>query len=199
MINFMSTIYYTYAYLRLDGTPYYIGRGKGRRAFDKRHNVRVPPKERILFLKMGLTFAESVDHEKYMIAVLGRKDIGTGILRNVTDGGEGVQGLVQTIYTRQKISNSKKNLPLSEDHRSKLSEAHTGVLLSDFHRSRISESLRGEQHPRWRLSEEDRREIASRYIPRSPRGNGNSAELAQEFKTTATSIRRIAKDPRWNS
>ena len=45
-------IYYVYAYLRKDGTPYYIGKGKGRRAWDKDHKVKVPPKERIVFVEM---------------------------------------------------------------------------------------------------------------------------------------------------
>ena len=82
--------FYTYAYLRRDGTPYYVGKGSGRRAFDKnKHCVKVPPKERILFLKTGLTEKEAFKHEIYMIAVFGRKDLGTGILRNLTGGGEG--------------------------------------------------------------------------------------------------------------
>jgi hypothetical protein len=84
--------YYTYAYLREDGTPYYIGKGKGMRAFCKQRNVKVPPKERILFLKTNLTNEEAIRHEVYMIFVFGRKDKGTGILWNFTDGGEGVPG-----------------------------------------------------------------------------------------------------------
>jgi hypothetical protein len=83
--------FYTYAYLRKgDRTPYYIGKGQGKRAYDSKHNVKVPDdKDRIIFLKQNLTEEEAFNHEKYMIAVLGRKDLGTGILRNMSDGGEG--------------------------------------------------------------------------------------------------------------
>lgn len=83
--------FYTYAYLRKgDRTPYYIGKGQGKRAYDSKHNVKVPDdKDRIIFLKQNLTEEEAFNHEKYMIAVLGRKDLGTGILRNLSDGGEG--------------------------------------------------------------------------------------------------------------
>ena len=83
--------FYTYAYLRKDDrTPYYVGKGCGKRAYDSSHNVKVPDdKDRIIFLKQNLTEEEAFNHEKYMIAVLGRKDLGTGILRNMSDGGEG--------------------------------------------------------------------------------------------------------------
>lgn len=87
----MNDIFYTYAYLRKDDrTPYYVGKGCGKRAYDSSHNVKVPDDNgRIIFLKQNLTEEEAFNHEKYMIAVLGRKDLGTGILRNMSDGGEG--------------------------------------------------------------------------------------------------------------
>jgi hypothetical protein len=82
--------YYTYAYLREDKTPYYIGKGKGDRIYStRRRNKQPKDKSRIIFLKQNLTEEEAFKHEIYMIAVFGRKDNGTGILRNLTDGGEG--------------------------------------------------------------------------------------------------------------
>jgi hypothetical protein len=85
--------FYTYAYLREDKTPYYIGKGQGNRAYKKYRNIKPPKdKSRIIFLKQNLTEEEAFKHEKYMIAVFGRKDLGTGILINKTDGGEGASG-----------------------------------------------------------------------------------------------------------
>lgn len=83
--------YYTYAYLREDGSPYYIGKGRGRRAYRSDcKSAKVPKnRDRVIFLKKDLTEEEAFIHEIYMIAVLGRLDNNTGILRNLTDGGEG--------------------------------------------------------------------------------------------------------------
>lgn len=87
--------FYTYAYLREDRTPYYIGKGSGYRAYHKGKNeIRsIKDKSRIIFLKQNLTEEEAFKHEIYMIAVFGRKDLGTGILRNRTNGGEGPSGI----------------------------------------------------------------------------------------------------------
>ena len=51
--------FYTYAYLREDRTPYYIGKGKHKhktnqkyyRAYCGQHWIPIPPKERIIILK----------------------------------------------------------------------------------------------------------------------------------------------------
>ena len=83
--------FYTYAFLREDRTPYYIGKGTGNRIYSKHRRIKPPKdKSRTIFLKKNLTEVEAFRHEIYMIAVFGRKDLSTGILRNKTNGGEGV-------------------------------------------------------------------------------------------------------------
>ena len=120
--------YYTYAYLREDGTPYYIGKGSGKRAFIKgNHKVSLPPKERILLLKEQLTELEAFTHEEYMISVFGRKDNNTGILLNRTDGGDGpTSGMIHTDETKKKIGQGNKGKVISEEQKKKHSEAMKG-------------------------------------------------------------------------
>jgi hypothetical protein len=105
MINTFMKNSYVYAYLREDGTPYYIGKGKGARAFTGPHNVVIPPKERIELLYENISDKEACDIETSLIKKYGRKDLGTGILRNLTSGGEGA---IPGPSVRQKLSDAKK-------------------------------------------------------------------------------------------
>ena len=133
--------FYTYAYLREDRTPYYIGKGCGKRAF-KKHSCGVPPRDRILFLKLNLTEEEAVKHEVYMIAVLGRKDLGTGCLRNMTDGGDGTVKRMWTPEQRQKAREQKLGHRRSEDAKEKQRETLrvTPRRLSDETKQKMSAS-----------------------------------------------------------
>ena len=88
--------FYVYMYLREDGTPYYVGKGKDKRAFSGSRNLNKPSEDRIVFPYTNLTEEESFQKEIELIAKYGRKDIGTGILRNLTDGGEGASGAKRT-------------------------------------------------------------------------------------------------------
>jgi hypothetical protein len=125
--------FYVYAYLRKNGTPYYVGKGKEGRAFINQRRCVSTPKDlnRILFLKKNLSEEKAFEFEKYMIFVLGRKDKGTGILRNLTDGGEGPSGYTHTEESRQKMSKSRTGKVLSEKTRRKLSDALKGKPVSE--------------------------------------------------------------------
>jgi hypothetical protein len=98
-------MYYTYAYLREDRTPYYIGKGSGGRINENKGRPCGRPKDKskIIFLKQNLTEEEAFKHEIYMIAVFGRKDLGTGILNNKSDGGEGNSGYKHTEKNKEKF------------------------------------------------------------------------------------------------
>ena len=105
--------YYTYAYLREDKTPYYIGKGSGDRIYRRTKNCTKPPKDksRIIFLKQNLSEKEAFKHEIYIIAVFGRIDLGTGILHNRTDGGDNPpswKGKTHSSETRKKLSQINK-------------------------------------------------------------------------------------------
>lgn len=117
--------YYTYAYLREDGTPYYIGKGTKRRVYQRHNGFYPPSKDRIIFLKKNLTEDEAFKHEIYMIAVFGRKDLGTGILHNKTNGGEGVSGVCMS-EERRKLCGSMKGKKFSEEHKRKIGESNRG-------------------------------------------------------------------------
>ena len=141
-------MYYTYAYLREDGTPYYIGKGSGDR-INKNHGrpCSKPPLDRRIKLKTNLTEEEAFKHEVYMIAVFGRKDIGTGILYNKSNGGEGNSGLIMSQETREKMSRSGKGKKKPPGHGEKVSKARKGKpsplrgrVMPEEHKRKIGDS-----------------------------------------------------------
>lgn len=90
------TGFYTYAYLREDGRPYYVGKGKGTRAWD-RHGAlgkywMPPADDRVLILKWGLEQQQAFDHEIYLIAVYGNFWAGGWLNKNFDEGGLGATG-----------------------------------------------------------------------------------------------------------
>jgi hypothetical protein len=89
--------FYVYAFVRLDGSPYYVGKGQGKRAYVKRSKgcAQLPKNpDQIVKLRTGLTESAALQWEINLIRLWGRKDLGTGMLRNHTDGGDGTSGFV---------------------------------------------------------------------------------------------------------
>lgn len=100
--------FYAYLWLRDDGTPYYVGKGKGRRAF-RYHECISPPQDRtkILILQRE-SEASAFDTERELIRNWGRMDLGMGCLRNRTDGGDGSAGYQFPPERRQQVSQFMK-------------------------------------------------------------------------------------------
>jgi hypothetical protein len=174
----MNNKYYTYAYLREDGTPYYIGKGEGNRAYKKQHNCPVPKdRNRIIFLKQNLCEEEALRHETYLIAVLGRKDLGTGILRNLTDGGEGVSGVVWTEERRKSFSEYKKKNPsiMSDEYIERLRRRMKNFSHTDEAKDKISRANSGRK---WDEDSRKRGSIAQKE--RYKKGNNSLANLTPE-------------------
>ncbi len=159
--------FYTYAYLRINGTPYYVGKGEKSRAYNKNHNnVYVPPKERIIFLKKNLLEEEAFKHEIYMISIFGRKDLGTGILHNRTNGGDGSSGRIATESQKKKQSEKmkgRKGPVISEEGRKKLSQIMKGNKREKPHTQKTKDKI-SKAHKGKKLTKEHKKTLSKMHI-----------------------------------
>lgn len=163
--NSMEQKYYVYQWLREDGTPYYIGKGEGFRAYCKRP-YRPLDKSRIQIVEDNMFEDDAFELEIELIAKYGRQDLGTGILKNKTEGGEGGS---KSPETRAKLSKagkgkvpwnkglsaatdkrvkrnaeSKKGQVFSEEAKKNMS----GYKISDEAKQRMSAGQKGKTYPK---------------------------------------------------
>ena len=105
--------FYVYAYLRKDNTPYYIGKGFGKRAWVKgRGEVHHPTDlSKVIIVESDLSEIGALAIERRLIRWYGRKDLNTGILRNKSDGGDGACGAKRSERTKLLMSLSQKGKP----------------------------------------------------------------------------------------
>ena len=119
--------YYTYLWLREDGTPYYVGKGSGKRSHvSEGHGVH-RPKESASILVQEFPFeADAFVAEKFLIDYYGRLDLGTGCLRNLTAGGEGASGVIVSAKTRERMGASRRGKHFGAIALKNMSVAHLG-------------------------------------------------------------------------
>jgi hypothetical protein len=168
--------YYTYLWLREDGTPYYVGKGTGTRAWRK----GAPHRDRVLVQEFP-SEEDAFLSERFLIALYGRKDLGTGILMNCTDGGDGSSGAKRSEEFKKKLRAANMGKTLTPEHRKKLSIAKrphseewrknqrlvmTGRIASKETKAKMSLWQVGKK-----LSQETKDKIRAKAIARSLRAN----------------------------
>ena len=131
-------MFYTYLWLREDGTPYYAGKGIGNRAFVNRHHIPHCPvdKTRILIQEFP-SEVDALAAEQFLISYYGREDLGMGCLRNQTDGGEGSTGYKHTAESLRKMSSTHKDKTISPTQRAEHSKKMIGAGNPMFGKKRI--------------------------------------------------------------
>lgn len=116
---------------------FYVGMGNKKRPYTKTkrnlhwNNIVNKHGYYVEVLTENMSFEDAKELEVFLISLYGRKDNKTGILCNLTDGGEGTINLTEN--SRKKISQSRKGvrtLPLdyvrTKEHCEKLSLAKKG-------------------------------------------------------------------------
>ena len=144
---------FVYCYLRAKtskngkaGTPYYIGVASTAARPRASHVCSVPPvgqRQRIRVLRSGLTWEKACEWEKFYIKHYGRIDLGTGILQNLTEGGDGVKGHGPVTLEKMRMAHLGK--PLTVEHSNNRIKAHLALnrKCSASHKAKVSASLKG--------------------------------------------------------
>ena len=121
-----------YRHRRLDTHEvFYIGIGSVKRSKSKHRssfwkNVVNKHGYYIEIVKNNLSWEEACELEQLLIQEYGRRDLQTGILVNLTDGGEGAPGTIVSEETKLKLRNKNKGKKLTEEHKKKIGLANKG-------------------------------------------------------------------------
>lgn len=149
----MENKWYVYRHIRLDkNEPFYIGIGCKKnylRAYQinpsSRNNIwnKIFNKTKIEIeiIFENLNKKQASEKEKEFIKLYGRKDLGSGILCNMTDGGEGISNYVMSEDVKLKISegNKGKPKPKPDNFSQKMSEIVKGSVRTQ--ESKLKQSI----------------------------------------------------------
>ena len=146
--------FYTYVWSRENGSPWYIGKGSGNRAYQRCKGHWAPKDASLIAIQYWADEETAFSYEMYLIDFWGRKDVGTGILLNRTNGGENPPVTLSKPWLKGKSPWNKGlkgigGYKWSPESCAKLSKTNTGnkhclgIPCSEEKKDKIRESLKG--------------------------------------------------------
>jgi hypothetical protein len=140
--------FYTYTHTRNDtGAVFYVGKGRCKRAHSKQRNSLwrniVAKHGHMVHVAMSnLTEEDAFEHEKFLILCF--KDMGVPLC-NMTDGGEGISGLVHSDEARAAISAARTGKKATPETRAKISEANKNRVYTPEARANNAAAQKGKK------------------------------------------------------
>lgn len=208
-----SAVFYVYILFDFAGVPRYVGKGKGNRwlEHEQRRDVRYNPFLRSLIknaradgkelpkikIRDGLREDAAFALEIALIKAIGRRDLGTGPLTNLHDGGVGLAGIRRAVAsddTRAKQSAAKKGKKLTAAHKAKIGAGvRVTIAARDPERrnevgAKISAAVKGKQKSRgwWSTLEGREKQRQNNHGNRTPRSPEMRARISASVKATMT-------------
>lgn len=193
-----AAIFYVYLISRLDGQPLYVGKGKGNRW---RHHGKYGRNKHLLYImaqakaegrelprmkiREGLTEDKAFEYERAVIAFFGREDLGTGMLVNLTEGGDGPSGYRYSDEERARHSERMKNRTMSPDWRANVSAGLKGKKKTPEHIAAAAVGQRGSKKSHgWWSTEEGRAKQRQNNPTPFKKGHSHSPETLAKLSAS---------------
>jgi hypothetical protein len=119
--DWKKKVFCAYAYLDVEGRPYYVGVGSWRRPYVKHSNVQKPTDKSRILVVPTISKEEAVAMELLLIRHWARTEEG-GVLLNRTKGGAGLREPSEEV--RRKISERKKSEPRTPEWSARLVDSN---------------------------------------------------------------------------
>lgn len=146
----LNNIYYIYFHINpLKNEIFYVGKGKGNRAYYKKDRSdfwnKISNKYGYIvdIVEENLDEVEAFEREIFYIKKIGRRDLGLGPLVNLTNGGEGCHMVSE--LTREKLSKAQSGKKLSNEVKVKIGLKSKGRIPTKETRDKMSKSQSGKK------------------------------------------------------
>lgn len=210
--------YYVYLYLKPNGVPFYVGKGKDdrwkyhlieaqKKTTKDKNKLKLNTIKKIIkqgqepivkFVDTNISEEQAFELECFLIDEIGRIDLGTGTLTNLTNGGEGATGYKHTSEDLHRMSKWQIGRGKTEEHKTAMRKPKSEAgrlaiaqarLDSNYRpteetKRKLSEALKGRVSPMKgrTLTEEQKAKISARLKGRPSPNKGKSISLSTEAK-----------------
>jgi len=194
-----------YAHIRKDTDQiFYIGIGKKKerahsQAGRNKHWKCIVNKVgyEVVIFKEDVTWEEACNLEKSLIKEYGRRDLGTGTLVNMTDGGEGIENPSEELREKLRYKKSDAHKHLLREYKKGVKQSKETIekrLSHNFHQTEEYRQKQRESHLGKPRSEETKQKLKK---PKPPRTEEHSRKISEAKKGKPSHMKGTKKSPVW--